>query len=323
MIPPLSDLLTENTVIVLGAGASKDYGFPLWEQLRDDLLDLFRDDHFERIFNKGNPGVNWWINALNNMTDADNVDTLARGAPTDLRDPDTNEPVNCYDLFRVAAAIVIARYEERDKVNSAWIEVLSQKYLALLRTNHKDAESIKQLAQNLTVVTLNYDRVFDVRFGPIVAKGFENILEPREYEKKYKPVFRRTLRILHPHGCIGDTRCTYGSTEYNTYLNHGRANNPVSYGDVDRIYIRAVKRISPDIAPVDDLIGARNPTYDKANTLLGAAKNCLCIGLSRPGIEASLLKMELPDVVYYSGSEKVKDNFVPVKMYASDLVECL
>lgn len=37
-IPKLADMLEQETVLVLGAGASVDYGFPLWEQLKTDFL---------------------------------------------------------------------------------------------------------------------------------------------------------------------------------------------------------------------------------------------------------------------------------------------
>ncbi|GAB2191639.1 hypothetical protein MAH1_32470 [Sessilibacter sp. MAH1] len=38
-IPKLEELFENKTVLILGAGASKDYGFPLWAKLEEELLE--------------------------------------------------------------------------------------------------------------------------------------------------------------------------------------------------------------------------------------------------------------------------------------------
>ena len=73
---PLIELLESPTVFVLGAGASKPYGFPLWKELKAELLDIFRNPAWPKI--SAGDGAAWWIKALEEMDDdEDSVDKIA------------------------------------------------------------------------------------------------------------------------------------------------------------------------------------------------------------------------------------------------------
>ena len=84
MIPNLKELLNERTVLLLGAGASFDYKFPLWNQVKEDLLHKLGDLESNGI--KVSDSVNWWIEKLSNMTDDQTVDKLATEAPEEYYD---------------------------------------------------------------------------------------------------------------------------------------------------------------------------------------------------------------------------------------------
>lgn len=108
MLPLLGELLKDKTVFVLGAGASKDYGFPMWDDLKPSLIECFkakefRDEWCSKI-EKAEDGCEWWLEQLTNMpTHRVTIDRIAHRGP----DPS-------YDLFRIATARVLCECESKD-----------------------------------------------------------------------------------------------------------------------------------------------------------------------------------------------------------------
>ena len=76
-LPKLSELLREKTVLVLGAGASMDYGFPNWEKLKEGML--FEFEHWGA---RRKNIAEFWKDYIESNTGK----TLDRMA-TELRDP--------------------------------------------------------------------------------------------------------------------------------------------------------------------------------------------------------------------------------------------
>lgn len=312
---PLFDLLQERTVLLLGAGASMDYGFPSWNHLKNDLLQIFSDESWPEI--SGHEGAAWWRDAILTMKDDETIDAVA-----------TNAPGEYFDLFRIATAVVITRYEERDKSNSnpGWIEMLAEKYLVVLRNAYPNDVLTKKLGSNLSVITLNYDRLFDIRFYPKLKNGFcEMLAKPREFQKKYAGtggIFSDLSRVLHVHGAVGSTPGDGSNAEHHTYLNPS-IGLQVPYGGTQRLQTMVRKGAVPFIAPVDDLVDAKNPTYDKANNLLRKARYCICIGLSPLGLTESHLDLLNVEKVFYSGREEVFPNFEAVNLRAGPFIDRL
>ena len=106
MLPNLAEIVNQPTVLLLGAGASMDYGFPSWNQLKADLIRVFSDDQYPEL--SEDDGAKWWIDQLTTMSDSETVDNIENKAPG-----------NCYDLFRIATALVICEYEANGDRNSS------------------------------------------------------------------------------------------------------------------------------------------------------------------------------------------------------------
>lgn len=305
-IPKLEQLLKNKTVLVLGAGASKDYGFPLWGELKSELINTFLD--------KANPLLSdseqaqWWVETLEKMEPNDTIDRIA--ATVDGKK---------FDLWRTAVAFVIAKYEKRDNESTinGWIEVFLGKFLDVLFQKYPNTQELNQIANNLSIVTLNYDRLFEKRFLlPCLEHFKKRLIQPREFEKRYTETLASIGRVQHPHGFIGSFK-EIGHSGH-TYFNKNKG-LVCEYGDVNRILNGLQKDQIPFVFPVDDLQDADNPSYKRANTHLLTAKHCICVGLSPEGIEGSLLNFSNLEKVYYSGRIKVHENFIPLDMRASEL----
>jgi len=204
------------------------------------------------------------------------------------------------------------------------IEIFAERFFELLEAANSDSEKIKNLLQNLKIVTLNYDRAFDYRFYGIVQKRLQSILtKPREFQKHYEPIFEKACIVYHPHGSLGGS----GSKEFSiphsyTYLNRNSLPG-IDYGNSGDLRRSIDQGIMPPILPVDDLLEADNGTYNEVNNFLNNSRYAICIGLSENGIKNSALDFSKIDKVYYSGNTKVEDNFEPLNLRASEIIEML
>ena len=236
-------------------------------------------------------------------TGSETIDRIAFDAPADY-----------FDVFRIVMAMTLSRFEKQDSISgkSAWAEDLAVKFVTIAK---KNVNAANRLFKQLRFITLNYDRSFNWHFFPKLYSEFQAMLKPREFEKKFNDDFSRFIgKIYHVHGALGALDQQFGTINAHTYMNPG-TNMQVAYGENP-----IMERHLPFIAPVDDLRDARNMTYDNAKDLIANAENCVCLGLSPDGITNCEIQFQSFDVVYYSGREKVYDNFEPVGKRASALI---
>ena len=132
--------------------------------------------------------------------------------------------------------------------------------------------------------------------------------------------------MRHPHGCIGTLKEGAFKIDFHTHRSGGTL-PAIQFGDHESIVEAYAKNSAvPPIFPVDEVkLGdsSSNRCYTTVNTLLAAAQNCICIGLSPLGITSSELKLKTVKNVYYTGNEQVYVNFIPLNMYAAPLVDKL
>lgn len=309
-IPTLKELLEEKTTLILGAGASFDYGFPLWSGLKSQLLQLLENS--EQYGIESTDAVEWWIDRLRKMSKDETIDKVATDAPEEY-----------YDLFRKLISIAIIEYEKLDLSESktGWIEQFAKKFAKILIDLYPDSRAIQAVIENFNIITLNYDRVFDIRFKAIVEEEFSKVLtKKREFQKFYKNIFSRLGTIYHPHGSLGPTNGV--SISCYTYMNPNSVYG-FPYGNIDVLLKELQRGEIPYVLPVDDLVDADNITYNHANTILQHTSNVICIGLSPLGLNLSNLDLTHVKSVYYSGEEKIENNFIPLNIYAEELIDLL
>ncbi|MBL7661876.1 hypothetical protein JNK13_03890 [bacterium] len=167
-----------NTVFVLGAGASYHLGYPLGNQLSDNILNNTRDpssDSFKMLEGMGFSG--------------DEIKTFHEQfrktvAPT--IDEFLSRREEFVKIARAAIAQELIKYEEPNLLQRR-----SDNWYLLLRT--KIIEAIEQNQYGPVFVTFNYDRSIDKFLTDLIFSNF-----PKRAESLID-----TTQVLHVHGRLG------------------------------------------------------------------------------------------------------------------------
>lgn len=180
-------MITTPTVLVLGAGASRPYGFPLGGELNKEvqqLLDKVRSDGTHCLMMQVAPLVGADRSLLMDFADA-------------LRDADRFS-VDAFLEHRpefvlagkaaIAAALMPYEDDRRNAIRGDWYQYLFNKMAA----------TPEDFAQNkLSIVTFNYDRSLEFYFERVLRNSFGlGDDEARE--------LRKSVPIIHVHGQLGD-----------------------------------------------------------------------------------------------------------------------
>jgi hypothetical protein len=174
------DVFAEPTVLVLGAGASQPYGFPLGADLKELVLTEMRGLTATELKTTGG--------------NRDVVDELGEALQHSLHetiDRLLEIKTNCRELGAYLIARVIARHEKETALfqKRDWHGEL----FVALDFDSGDSRS----ASHLSIVTLNYDR------------SIEHFLKESIYHNCNREHFaaahrkREAITILHPHGSLG------------------------------------------------------------------------------------------------------------------------
>jgi len=313
-IPNLSSMLEEPTVFVLGAGASKDYGFPLWEGLKCRMLELCKDDDFLR--NNERDAAKYWLGKLTSggIQSVDNISAEA------------DDPANL--LFRRLVGEILIKCESEHKKNhqAGWIEKLCNKLLALPKLGGD-----RELIENLGFINLNYDRSFANLYQQYYIEPFlKSFTRQREAKNFWSDSAQSFRRVLHPHGALGllpgfppDKKITIGAHT----IHNPREHVSVPYGDPIAFKERFWGK-EPKIYAVDELGINRyqrdlGPTYCEANRLLGKAGNVVIIGVSLDGWTQSHLKVSSSSRILTTGKDDFGGIAQPTEVYAEQLIDRL
>lgn len=175
------------TVVVLGAGASKPYGFPLGEELKKEILDAIESPILFVNFGFRQDEVASFREAL------------------ELGQPSTfDDLLDRKKSFRRIAPLAIAKallpMEQTDILLKTrdWYARLFD----LLGFESEDTD-----ASWLTIVTLNYDRSLE----HFLAKSIE--VECCEDRVEFTRKKLKSIRIIHAHGSLGSyPKVRYGVT---------------------------------------------------------------------------------------------------------------
>lgn len=227
-------MFKENTVFIVGAGASVSYGFPLGDQLTNDISEMFtvhtRSREFNDSFDQVFYGLHNHHDLLENITEniaGEELYDAARVLNTGLhgmRSIDRflhthSENRNVVILGKLAIATKILLYENNSKFIKphSTRQYFENRYMntdyrftrsnELVGTwinkffNHlsegvekKDVESIYD---NITIICFNYDRCIEYYLSQMLADTF-NI----DIELSRKITIK--LKIYHPYGQLGD-----------------------------------------------------------------------------------------------------------------------
>ncbi len=322
----LESALKNKTVLLLGAGASADYGFPLWDDLRKIYIEFVDLDFEHAVFSNHSGATYWRDQLLNNNTDS--VDAIAAKAQ--------DEGVELFQLMTIAAFLKLEQ-QDLDQARTGWIEKFADSYLKLVAKAPLEPEHIKPLFENLSIVSLNYERCFGVRLFKQTTLFFNNYY-PNSIIRNgaLRGIDLNFKTIIQPHGSLGiilkhsrktgagigvTTNCKHSLSATNFYCEYGESIDDLiphyrefNDGPINSQHLKS-------IMPVD-LMRFEHQTsesYRAANKSLLNAKNVIIIGMSKDGFNQSFLDISPHSTVYCTGGEKLTPDCIQIGHRASDI----
>jgi hypothetical protein len=306
----LETLVQQPLTIVLGAGASWDYGFPLWRDLRDRFLDEV---------DRKSPGAEYWMNALTDESRSmRTLDSLTVDADDDAA-----------QTFVRTVSKILVKCEADDLAahRDGWIELLAGDLLKV----GKNPDAMASIFANLNVVTLNYDRSFAHRYGRSFLHRVPELLPRRSIARqallsKLQRAGVRASTVTHCHGSLGTLADVH---DWQKFQEAGV--NDSTFVKVNRSYVARYGDVADQVAnawqapllSVDDVHLGDNFAYAYANECLQASKNVVIIGLSRAGLEQSALSIPTDANVLCSGDEPIVETAQIIGRTAVDVVQHL
>ena len=170
-------MIERSVVLVLGAGASKPYGFPLGSELRHWAISSNRriTEALAR-FEFPNGQIDEFVEALR-MSGCTSVDEFVEGRSEFL------------NIGKAAMASHLIRLENHSKLDGDWYQYLAK----IMMSDGFDSFS----KNTLSVITYNYDRSLEYYLFNVLKHRFDK--NDRECAAMLK-----TIPIIHLHGQLGD-----------------------------------------------------------------------------------------------------------------------
>jgi hypothetical protein len=188
-------IFDSKTVLILGAGASAPYGFPLGPRLKEMIIDQIADE-------TSPSGRNLYLDAGFSHEDiaefqADLVRSINSTIDAFLEDRPSRRSIGA---FAIAAVLMPLETESALFPHKDWYPKLFRE-LSLT-----DFESDSNIS---TILTFNYDRSVEHYLTETTKRTYENQVQMQALAKL------RKLPIIHMHGQLGD----YPATPYSPQKN--------------------------------------------------------------------------------------------------------
>lgn len=289
----------KNTVLILGAGASADYGYPLWGALRQQMLNLDIDNFLATVDQLNQTEIAKHKKAyeeFRNFAISNPSDTLDRIIYR-IDQPKYKHQNPTGHLIINIAGLLLAKVE-REKKDGEWVTKFQNILVDHLITKNDPNKPDQNLLSNLTVVSLNYDRVFehfishdfytkmiDHQSYNLPDSGYASALSQRNQLSVFKPHgYICQLRSQNDLSKVGMNRDLLLVSTHTTGTRYPGNERSVEYGN-DQIKTRDIfLRMGRHMYVVDER-GAND--YRMANNLLRNAEIVFCLGLSDAGISQS------------------------------------
>jgi hypothetical protein len=187
-------MIADKTVFILGAGASKPYGFPTALELRKDIIYTFVDKYKKKIAEHNNIPIDK-IPFPSGITELINQFKLSSTKSIDLF---LSRNEKYYDLGKEIIAFLIAQYESKSKFREDVDNPAEDWYFEmfdLLTKEIYDPEKLVSLINlnKVSFITFNYDRSLE-HF--LYTSFFNSFSTKRNELRQIMPMFK----FIHLYG---------------------------------------------------------------------------------------------------------------------------
>ncbi|KAA3511592.1 hypothetical protein [Agrobacterium rosae] len=212
-------MFKDNTVFVVGAGASAEFGLPvgwdllqtiktncnfegkMWHLLREGPAAIF--NHYRDIFGCNTPDENWDFQLrmiasaqiLAGIESADSIDEYIFRYTHDPIIAEVGKLQITYAISLAEKSSTMGDSFERlpQSLDGTWIWAFTKALINGVR-----ADQVDSIGQNITIICFNYDRCIEHYLEYALVRSFHDLThaEARKIVAK--------INIIHPYGSLGD-----------------------------------------------------------------------------------------------------------------------
>lgn len=305
----------KKTVLILGAGASYDYGYPLWDGLKEQMIQFNIGRVLKDELNLPEDNVDAHRNAHNEFIEyvGKYPDATLDSIVYEI-DKDKSKHLNpTGHLLINIAGYILAQYELVGK-DGGWVTALQDILVDYMAEQSNHSQPNTNMLSNLTVVSLNYDRVFEYY---ITNDFYVKLLDNQGYSPsglRYSIEYasNNQLELYKPHGfiCMLQNKNDVKRAGMNIDLNISGANTHgirypgsytvIPYGDKRITSKDTFLKMGRYMYVVDE---RDESDYRNANQAVKNADIVICLGLSSDGICQSSLHFQNEQQVYLSNKK--------------------
>lgn len=193
-------MINKKTVLILGAGASVPYGFPTGTKLRQNILDLFKEEikndwdfrKHPRILGKYEKNEIWnYIRSIQGIDGLSRFISALQKSKKYSVDAFLERRTEFLEIGKALISMVLISKEAEqyiDNAESDWYQYL---------LNEMEAPVHEFLQNNITILTFNYDRSLEFYF-------FNSLKNSYGLSDDETVTLLQSIPIIHLHGTLGN-----------------------------------------------------------------------------------------------------------------------
>lgn len=225
-------MISKNAIFIVGAGSSKEYGYPIWNELRVNIK-----EYLDLPDNSVNPFCIEAKKWLDEVTEEKTLDQVISEKNKAIRAPSDPSKVEAVIWTAIAKTFFDLEKIVFEENTSGWIDVYSESIassiLAAYTAEDSDSdtkilENLREHIQNVHFITFNYDRVLEYKITDFIIEKIKSDINNENFfglriEKGLDEIFLD--KFYHPHGIINP----YPKLKDNSVIEKNRNSSNLDY----------------------------------------------------------------------------------------------